>query len=317
MDLKKQSSQRPDFAKLFEIIKELEKLLNQEESSLTIASLLNFQQVDGSFGLIEAKGLPNEARIDFIDRPTYLVAAILMREYLAGNEEATDSLKRALAFSAKTKFAGHGYEAESTLIDSLKIFIKGGLPHFLKEQTGFSPEFHLLVHNHLHRLTEYLSNRQSSGLWGEDYMQEWQKLVTALRPEKRLYLAYGSNMNQEQMKRRCSDAILIGPTFIKDWQLTMPFYANIEWKLGAKAACLVWKISARDEKNLDTYEGFPKCYRKQELLAEIGGRQITGMAYVMTTKYSSIERQPDSSYLDLIKQGYLAAGISLEQLSWL
>lgn len=66
------------------------------------------------------------------------------------------------------------------------------------------------------------------GVRGEDYAEDWQALVKKLKPLKRMYMAYGSNMNKEQMHDRCKDAKVCGSGGLSDWCLTMPFYANIE-----------------------------------------------------------------------------------------
>lgn len=41
---------------------------------------------------------------------------------------------------------------------------------------------------------------------------------------KKYYLAYGSNLNVEQMKRRCPNAIKIGATYINDYKLEFRYY---------------------------------------------------------------------------------------------
>ena len=60
------------------------------------------------------------------------------------------------------------------------------------------------------------------------------------------------------MECRCPDAKIIGKTYLENWELNMPFYANIEMKKGKKTPILLWEISAQDEAKLDRYEGYPK-----------------------------------------------------------
>lgn len=41
-----------------------------------------------------------------------------------------------------------------------------------------------------------------------------------MNPEKtKLYIAYGSNLNLEQMRRRCPTAELVGKTVLRGWRL--------------------------------------------------------------------------------------------------
>ena len=77
------------------------------------------------------------------------------------------------------------------------------------------------------------------------------------------YASYGSNLSVRQMLERCPDAIYVGTAELKGWRLLFKgsqsgSYLTIEKKKGRKVPVLVWKVSKRDEKKLDVYEGFPR-----------------------------------------------------------
>ena len=79
---------------------------------------------------------------------------------------------------------------------------------------------------------------------------------------KRYYLAYGSNLNREQMKFRCPTAKVIGTAIIEHHELFFRgsragAYLTIEPSIGRKVPVAVWEVTAADEKALDRYEGFP------------------------------------------------------------
>ena len=57
--------------------------------------------------------------------------------------------------------------------------------------------------------------------------------------------------------------------------------ANIEPAKGRKVRVGIWQISARDEKNLDRYEGFPWLYEKQEFIVRVNGIRVKAIAYVI------------------------------------
>ena len=80
---------------------------------------------------------------------------------------------------------------------------------------------------------------------------------------KRYYIAYGSNLSQEQMARRCPTAKIVGTTTLKDWRLLFNGPASIERKEGYEVPVLIWEIMPTDEKSLDRYEGYPSYYRKE------------------------------------------------------
>ena len=116
-----------------------------------------------------------------------------------------------------------------------------------------------------------------------------------------IYIAYGSNMNLEQMKRRCPKAIPIGKTLLEDYKLEFRGVANIIECPGEKVPVALWEITDECERALDRYEGYPRLYRKEYIPININGKEKMGMVYVMN--YGRIA-PPNKYYLDIIKQGY-------------
>ena len=85
--------------------------------------------------------------------------------------------------------------------------------------------------------------------------------------KRKKYIAYGSNLNLEQMARRCPTAKVIGAGEIRDHELLFRGYpksavATVEPKKGAGVPVLIWEIGPEDERNLDIYEGYPRLYGK-------------------------------------------------------
>ena len=78
------------------------------------------------------------------------------------------------------------------------------------------------------------------------------------------YIAYGSNMVEEQMAYRCPDAKLIGMGYIQGARLEFYLHATVERTRAhdAKVPVAVWEISDADERCLDRYEGYPTYYTK-------------------------------------------------------
>lgn len=136
--------------------------------------------------------------------------------------------------------------------------------------------------------------------------------VTMRTSEERLYIAYGSNLNLEQMKRRCPTAEVIGKAVLSNWQLwfrgsSPSAVATIERKQGGKVPVLIWRLQPKDEQALDQYEGFPFLYRKARLRVTLNGRRVYAMAYIMN-KAGHPYGAPSSSYLNSIREGYESAG---------
>ena len=81
------------------------------------------------------------------------------------------------------------------------------------------------------------------------------------------YLAYGSNLNKEQMGRRCPGAIPVGTMMLEGYELAfrMPGVLTIDEKEGGKVSVGIWKVDEQHEMALDYYEGFPRVYYKKEV----------------------------------------------------
>ena len=123
-----------------------------------------------------------------------------------------------------------------------------------------------------------------------------------------LYFAFGSNLNQKQMKRRCRDSKYIGCYSLKNYKLVFRNYflgggvADVEKKKNSSVLGAIYKISKKDERELDIYEDFPKTYIKKYF--RLLGKKV--MFYYMPKKTKLI--LPSKRYLNLIIQGYKDCG---------
>lgn len=132
------------------------------------------------------------------------------------------------------------------------------------------------------------------------------------------YIAYGSNLNVNQMLLRCPGAIQIGSTVIPDYRLTFRGnykrngVANIEPCAGGSVPVGIWAITESDEVALDRYEGFPRLYVKQDFRITVSRNDLVAMAYIMTPGHPFTT--PSKAYLDTIWQGYLDFDFDVEVL---
>ena len=60
--------------------------------------------------------------------------------------------------------------------------------------------------------------------------------------QKHLYIAYGSNINPEQMAYRCPNSKAGGTSVIKDHELEFRSYATIVPKKGASVPVVIWEL---------------------------------------------------------------------------
>lgn len=129
---------------------------------------------------------------------------------------------------------------------------------------------------------------------------------------KKIYAAYGSNLNLRQMAFRCPDTTVVGTAELKDHELVFRGnsgfgVATVEPRKGGSVPILLWEISKRDEKNLDCYEGWPTFYGKQTLSFQADGQTIPAMVYVMTPGHEAA--LPSEAYYETILEGYADNGL--------
>ena len=140
--------------------------------------------------------------------------------------------------------------------------------------------------------------------------------------EEKLYFAYGSNINLDQMAIRCPAAQVVGPVVLEDHELLFRGnaggngVATIAPHPGHKVHGLLWKITPDCEQALDRYEGYPHLYGKEPVrVVGMSGREITVMAYVMTGgEWWRDPAMPSEPYYKGIQAGYRQTGLPLASL---
>ena len=121
--------------------------------------------------------------------------------------------------------------------------------------------------------------------------------------KEKLYIAYGSNINLGQMAYRCPSSKVVGTAMLQGYELQFKQVATIEKKEHAETPVLVWKLPQKDERTLDSYEGHPRLYRKENVELEIGGKMQNAMVYIMNGDRP--QKSPSANYYACIRQGYL------------
>jgi hypothetical protein len=133
----------------------------------------------------------------------------------------------------------------------------------------------------------------------------------ATNARDRLYIAYGSNLNLEQMARRCPTAKVVGKTELRNWQLLFrgchgSAVATVERRRSSNVPVLVWGIQPDDERALDIYEGWPRLYRKATVRIRLEGKWVSAMIYLMNDGYPL--NRPGECYYNVIRAGYQSTG---------
>ena len=134
---------------------------------------------------------------------------------------------------------------------------------------------------------------------------------------KKLYAAYGSNLNKKQMQYRCPTAKYVGVGELQGYELQFKgrersAFATIGRMDGASVPVGLWEIQARDERSLDMYEVFPSHYFKRDVQVKMGGREVSAMVYIMNPRMNF--NLPSPSYYATVHQGYKDCGLDTAAL---
>lgn len=134
--------------------------------------------------------------------------------------------------------------------------------------------------------------------------------VTAHSADAVRYFAYGSNLDAEQMIRRCPSAKLVGVAHLAGFRLAFAgssrtwggAVATLLPDARASVSGLVWALSQADLHVLDGFEGHPRSYRRRTLavLTKDAGR-LGAEVYV---KDAPIEGVPSARYFNVILAAY-------------
>jgi gamma-glutamylcyclotransferase (GGCT)/AIG2-like uncharacterized protein YtfP len=135
------------------------------------------------------------------------------------------------------------------------------------------------------------------------------------RSKSRSYFAYGSNMDEAQMKHRCPRSRLAGNGRLNGYSLLINVQgvATVVPAEDRTVWGVLWELDAEDEKVLDRYEGVKGgAYRKEEVVVEHEpGERIQALVYVAA---ESRPGKPKDGYLGTIQRAAVARGFPTEYL---
>jgi gamma-glutamylcyclotransferase (GGCT)/AIG2-like uncharacterized protein YtfP len=112
------------------------------------------------------------------------------------------------------------------------------------------------------------------------------------------YFAYGSNMSQSQMNKRCANPVLLGSAVLHGYKffINNRGVANIKENSTSKTYGVLYEITERDLKLLDKYEGYPDIYQRQTFKIHYLNTLVYATAYIDNNNLSLGE--PRRNYLE-------------------
>lgn len=129
------------------------------------------------------------------------------------------------------------------------------------------------------------------------------------------YFAYGSNLDPEQIKRRCPDAEPFRLAVLHDHALAFgghsPHWegspATVIREEGRAVPGMLYELPYREIRVLDQYEGHPVRYeRREKTVVDDSDRQHTAQVYVKDLDGNF--GTPPEDYLEVLREAYRELG---------
>ncbi len=138
-----------------------------------------------------------------------------------------------------------------------------------------------------------------------------------------LYFAYGSNLDEAQMRERCPSAERGPRAVLRGYALTFGGFshrwggavASIVRAPGASVHGLLYRIDALDIAKLDRFEGHPFAYERVEriVIDEDGRRRRTHLYLQPEEGFEPWEPAPD--YYAVLRRAYARLGFDRRRLA--
>ena len=131
-----------------------------------------------------------------------------------------------------------------------------------------------------------------------------------------LYIAYGSNMNIQQMAHRCPNSYVVCNGKLNGYKLVFNYHADVIETNNENdfVPVVVWNSADADWDMLDMYEGYPSYYVKETVNVILDNDKTEkAVVYVMVDNRKGFYR-PSKDYFECIKKGYIENKIDVEYL---
>ena len=129
-----------------------------------------------------------------------------------------------------------------------------------------------------------------------------------------LYAAYGTNMDPEQMMKRCPHSPVRGSGWLAGWRLTFGgeevgwegSLATIVEEPGSTVYVMLYDVTRTDEEQLDSWQGAPlSTYSKIKVRVSTLDGDVLAWTYVLNAYEGGL---PSARFLGLIADAAEAAG---------
>lgn len=255
-----------------------------------IAEVIDFQDTDGSFKLLNTYEVESDIRVDFCHVPTYLCTAILIKAYMADSgilgEDGEKVLHKALDACCYRELRGHGYGAKEEQIAALQMFRKAGIVAFLTEYAGISERFSEMMER-ISAAYAFESDEQiDAGLQGD-----LQSIHRALQPK---VFVYGTLLRgQSNYNHFLAPATPLCEGYVEGYEMfDLGAFPGIKEGNG-EILGEVYEVTREQLRAIDRLEGEGQLYlRKCTHVKPFDGKATWAYIYVYNGDASHLEALP-------------------------
>ena len=137
------------------------------------------------------------------------------------------------------------------------------------------------------------------------------------------YFAYGSNIEDRNIREFAPGATVVGPGRLDGYRLEFTVYsdrwqggaANLEPDPDGHVWGLVWAVEEEDLERLDTYEGHPTFYRREDVEVRLGEEIVPCHTYRVAHQQGYV--RPSDGYLNMVRSAMRVQGLPPEALDML
>ena len=299
--LNKQKTNAFEIDELYRMRNDLNDFLNEEEfifknqwrKNLNI--ILDFQDSDGSFKLLDSFHIPSDARVDFCHMPTYICCAILMKAFMTDcspfSSREKSALQKGLKISCSRNLTGHGYDGLSGQIEALKIFMKGGIREFMDLYPDFCPEFSEMIIGIISNFRDMESRNDFIGPWDVSYETDI-RAINEYFSQRKVFV-YGTLMSGEDNHYHLQNSTFLSLATVHGYDMyDVGWYpAIVRGQNSIKGE--LYQVPVEDMGVIDTLEGEGSLYRKKcEKVADIEGETSFAFVYVYIRDVSNLKKIP-------------------------
>lgn len=180
---------------------------------------VNNDQYNGMLFLMydEPSSMPSDARVEFVYKPTYLAATIMMTAMnrysgIAESKILKNTLSAVLEATIGRQFRGAGYDENEGFVDTMRIFGTGDTLEFIGKYPSINERFVSKFKEAFAFLEEGICSGKVKNAWsGEDYREKGVKILAMYdksnvsEKEYVWYACYGSNINKSRFMEYIND----------------------------------------------------------------------------------------------------------------